>query len=67
MRYLLLLLLVFLPLWLNSATVKATGFVTVRIISAELMINSDNIISNNLQANQVVYSYIENNTINFVF
>lgn len=66
MKYILLLLFMFFPLLLNSATIKAKGLVLVKIINNESLIISDNLI-NNYKNNKEIYYYIEGNYINFIF
>ena len=68
MKYLALFICIFLPLISYSkVTLKATGYVVVRIISNEHLINSDTLAENKQIGNEIVYSYVQNNTINYVF
>lgn len=68
MKYLALFICIFLPLISYSkVTLKATGYVVVRIISNEQLINSDILVENKQIGNELVYSYIKDNTINYVF
>lgn len=68
MKYLVLFICIFLPLISYSkVTIKATGYVVVRIISNEHLINSDNLVENKQTDNNFIYSYIDGNTINYIF
>lgn len=68
MKYLALFICIFLPLISYSkVTLKATGYVVVRIVSNEQLINSDILVENKQIGNELVYSYIKDNTINYVF
>jgi len=68
MKYLALFICIFLPLISYSkVTLKATGYVVVRIVSNEQLINSDTLVENKQIGNELVYSYIKDNTINYVF
>ena len=68
MKYLVLLICIFLSLISYSkVTIKATGYVVVRIISNEHLINSDNLVENKQIDNNFIYSYIDGNTINYIF
>ncbi len=67
MKYIILLLFIFFPLFLNSATVKAKGFVSVKIINKEFLIVADDLLSNNYKGNEDIYCYKEGNYINFIF
>lgn len=68
MKYLVLFICIFLPLISYSkVTLKATGYVVVRIISNEQMINSDNLVENKQIDNNFIYSYVDGNTINYIF
>lgn len=68
MKYLALFICIFLPLISYSkVTIKATGYVVVRIVSNEQLINSDTLVENKQIGNEIVYSYVQNNTINYVF
>lgn len=68
MKYLVLFICIFLPLISYSkVTLKATGYVVVRIVSNEQLINSDTLVENKQIGNELVYSYIKDNTINYVF
>lgn len=68
MKYLALFICIFLPLISYSkVTIKATGYVVVRIVSNEQLINSDILVENKQIGNELVYSYIKDNTINYIF
>lgn len=68
MKYLVLFICIFLSLISYSkVTIKATGYVVVRIISNEHLINSDNLVENKQIDNNFIYSYIDGNTINYIF
>lgn len=68
MKYLVLFICIFLPLISYSkVTIKATGYVVVRIVSNEQLINSDILVENKQTGNELVYSYIKDNTINYIF
>lgn len=68
MKYLALFICIFLPLISYSkVTIKATGYVVVRIISNEQLINSDILVENKQIENNFIYSYIDGNTINYIF
>ena len=68
MKYLVLFICIFLSLISYSkVTIKATGYVVVRIISNEHLINSDNLIENKQIDNNFIYSYVDGNTINYIF
>ena len=67
MKYIVLLISLFLSVFLNAVEIKAKGFAVVRIIKQEDLISSDDLLENIPQYNYQVYSYIVGNTINFVF
>ena len=68
MKYLVLFICIFLSLISYSkVTIKATGYVVVRIISNEHLINSDNLVENKQIDNNFIYSYVDGNTINYIF
>ena len=51
----------------SKVTLKATGYVVVRIVNSEQMINSDDLVENKQIDNHFIYSYIDGNTINYIF
>lgn len=67
MKYIVLFISLFLPIFLNAVEIKAKGFVSVRIIYEKDLISSDDLLENIPQYNYQIYSYIVDNTINFVF
>lgn len=68
MKYLVFFICIFLPLFAYSkVTIKAEGRVVVRIVNYEQLINSETLGENKQINNELVYSYIKDNTINYVF
>lgn len=69
MRYLLFLFFILCYSALNSYTIKAKGFVRVKIVEPSDIINTDLYKDYKMinKENYIVYSYINGNFINFVF
>ena len=60
-------LMFMLFVFLSAEKLKATGYVVVRIISQESLIDSNELMENKFPDNYQVYLYTMDNTINFIF
>lgn len=67
MKYIVLFISLLLPVFLSAEKLKATGYVVVRIISQESLIDSNELMENKFPDNYQVYLYTMDNTINFIF